>query len=104
MSASAMKQALAEFSKGLCSICDIELVSDEELKEQGCSGNCAKKWAACPLCVGCAAQGFKASSVRKTRTQSKSIVRGQKRARAVLAPRPAATRKGVSEASSDYSE
>jgi hypothetical protein len=75
-SASAMRQPLVEFIKGLCSICGIEQVSDEELKEQGCSGNRAKKWAACPLCVGCAARGFKASSVRKTRFQSKRIVRG----------------------------
>jgi hypothetical protein len=73
-SASAMRQPLVELSKGLCSICGIEQVSDEELKEQGCSGNPAKKWAACPLCVGCAAQGFEASSVRKTRIQSKRIV------------------------------
>jgi hypothetical protein len=91
-----------EFSQGLCSICGIEQVSDEELKEQGCSGNRAKKWATCPLCVGCAAQGFKASCVRKTRAQSKRIARGQKRAHAVPAPRPAAARKGASEA--DYSE
>jgi hypothetical protein len=61
-----MSQPLVNFSKGLCSICGIEQVSDEELKEQVCSGNHAKKWAACPWCVGCAAQGFKASSVRKT--------------------------------------
>jgi hypothetical protein len=58
MSASAMSQPLVNLSKGLCSTCGIEQVSDEELKEQGCSGNHAKKWAACPLCVGCAAQGF----------------------------------------------
>jgi hypothetical protein len=102
MSASAAKQPLVEFSKGLCSICGVEQVSGEELKEQGCSGNRAKKWAACQLCVGCAAQGFKASSVRKTRTQIKRIVRGQERVRAVPAPRPAAARKGASEA--DYSE
>jgi hypothetical protein len=91
-----------EFSKGLCSICGIEQVSDEDLKEQGCSGNHAKQWALCPLCFGCAAQGFKASSVRKTRAQCKRIVRGQKRARAVSAPRSAAPRKSASEA--DYSE
>jgi hypothetical protein len=42
MSASAMKQPLVQFSKGLCSICGIELVSDEELREQGCSGHRAK--------------------------------------------------------------
>jgi hypothetical protein len=78
MSASAMSQPLVNFSKGLCSICGIEQVSDEELKEQGCSGNHAKKWAACPSCVEYAAQGLKASSVRKTRIQSKRIVRGQK--------------------------
>jgi hypothetical protein len=58
------------FSKGLCSVCGIEQVSDEELKEQGCSGNHAKKWAACPLCVGGAAHGLKASSVRKSKMQS----------------------------------
>jgi hypothetical protein len=104
MSASAMSQPLVNFSTSLCSICGIEQVSDEELKEQGCSGNHAKKWAACPLCVGCAVQGFKARSVRKTRFQSKRIVRGQERARAVPAPRPAAARKGASEASSDCSE
>jgi hypothetical protein len=51
-----------------------------------------------------AAQGFKASSVRNTRIQSKRIVRGHKLARAVPAPRPAAAHKGASEASSDYSE
>jgi hypothetical protein len=89
MSASAM-QPLVEFSKGLYSICGIEEESDEELREQGCSGNCAKKWAACPLCVGCAEQGFKACSLRKTKTQSKRIIQGQERARAVPAPRPAA--------------
>jgi hypothetical protein len=99
-----MSQPLVNFSKGLCSICGIEQVSDEELKEHGCSGNHAKRWAACPLCVGCAAHGFKASSVRKTRIQSKRIVRGQKLARAVPAPHPAAAHKGASEASSDYSE
>jgi hypothetical protein len=104
MSASAIKQPLVEFNKGLCSICGIEQVSDEELKEQGCSGNRAKKWAACPLCDGCATQGFKASSVRKTTIQSKRIVQGRKRVRAVPAPRPAAARKGASETSSDYSE
>jgi hypothetical protein len=104
MSASAMKQPLVEFSKGLFSIFGMEQVSDEELKEQGYSGNRAKKWAACPLCVGCAAQGFKASSVRKTRTQSKRIAREQNCARAVPAPRLAAARKGASEASSDYGE
>jgi hypothetical protein len=104
MSASAMSQPLVNFIKGLCSICGNEQVSDEELKEQGCSGNHTKKWAACPLCVGCAAQGFKASSVRETRIQSKKIVRGQKRAHAVPAPRPAAAHKGVSKASSDSSE
>jgi hypothetical protein len=97
MSASGMSQPLVNFSKGLRSICGIEQVSDEELKEQGCSDDHAKKWAACPLCVGCAAQGFKASSVRKTRIQSKRIVRGQKRARVVPAPRPAAAHKGDSE-------
>jgi hypothetical protein len=101
-SASAMKQPLMEFRKDMCSICGIEQVSDEELIEQGCSGNCAKKWAACPMCFGCVAQGFKASFVRKTRTQSKRIVRGQKCARVVPAPRPAAARKGASDA--DYSE
>jgi hypothetical protein len=58
MSASGMSQPLLNFSKGLCSICGIEQVLAEELKEQGCSGNHAKKWAACPLCVGCAGQGF----------------------------------------------
>jgi hypothetical protein len=104
MGASAMNQPLLHFSKGLCSVCGIEQVSGEELKEQGCSGNDAKKWAACPLCVGCAAQGFKASSVRKTRMQSKRVVRGQERAHAVPAPRPAAAHKGASEALSDYSE
>jgi hypothetical protein len=102
MSASAMSQPLVNFSKGLCSICGIEQVSVEELKEHayGCSGNHAKKWAACPLCIGCAVQGFKASSVRKTRIHSKRIVQGQKLARAV----PAAAHKGAFEASSDYSE
>jgi hypothetical protein len=104
ISAIAMNQPLMHFSIGLCSVCVIEQVWDEELKEQGCSGNHAKKWAACPLCVGGAAQGFKASSVRKTKMQSKRVVRGQKRARAVPAPRPAAAHKGASEASSDYSE
>jgi hypothetical protein len=104
MSASAMSQPLVNLSKGLCSICGIEQVSDEELKEQGCSGNHAKKWAACPLCAGCAAQGFKASSVRKTRIQSKRIVQGQKRARAVPTPRPVAAHKSASGASSDQSE
>jgi hypothetical protein len=74
MGASAMNQPLVHFSKGLCSVCGIEQVSDEELKEQGCSGNHAKKWAACPLCVGCAELGFKASSVRTTRMQSKRVV------------------------------
>jgi hypothetical protein len=69
MSASGMSQPLVNFSNGLCSICGIEQVLDEELKEHGCSGNHAKKWAACPLCVGCAAQGFKASSVRKFRAR-----------------------------------
>jgi hypothetical protein len=67
MGASAMNQPLVHFSRGLCSVYGIEQVSDEELKEQGCSGNLAKKWGGCPLCVGCAAQGFKPSSVRKTR-------------------------------------
>jgi hypothetical protein len=104
MGASAMNQPLVHFSKGLCSECGIEQVSDEELKEQGCSGNHAKKWAACSLCVGGAAHGFKASSVRKTKMQSKRVVRGQKRALAVPALRPAAAHKGASEASSDYSE
>jgi ribosomal protein L37E len=99
-----MSQPLVNFSKGLCSICGFEQVLGEDLKEQGCSGNHAMKWAACPLCVGCAAQGFKASSVRKTRIQSKRIVRGQKLARAVQALRPAAVHKGASEASSNYSE
>jgi hypothetical protein len=103
MSASAMNEPLVRFSKGLCSMCGIEQVSDEDLKEQGCGGNHTAKWAACPLCVECAAHGFKASSMRKTRTQSKRIVRGEKRARAVPAPRPAAAQ-GASEASSDYSE
>jgi hypothetical protein len=65
MGASAMNQPLLHFSKGLCSVCGIEQVSDEVLKEQGCSGNLAKKWAVFQLCVGGAAQGFKASSVRK---------------------------------------
>jgi hypothetical protein len=69
MSASAMNQPLVVFSKGLCSICGIEQVSDEGLEEQGCSGRRANKWTVCPLCVGCAAQGFKASTVRKTREQ-----------------------------------
>jgi hypothetical protein len=78
MSASAMSQPLVNFSKGLCSICGIEQVWDEELKQHSCSSDHAKKWAVCPLCVGCAAQGFKASSVRKSRVQSKRIVRGQK--------------------------
>jgi hypothetical protein len=55
MGASAMNQPLVHFSKGVCSVCGIEQVSDEELKEQGCSGNHAKKWAVCPLWVGCAA-------------------------------------------------
>jgi hypothetical protein len=100
MSASAMSQPLVIFSKGLCSICGIERVWGEELKKHGCSSNHAKKWAACPLCVGCAAQGFKASSVRKSRVQNKRIVRGQKLARAVPALHPAAAKK----ASSDYSE
>jgi hypothetical protein len=106
MSGSAMSQPLVNFSKGMCSICGIEHLSDKELKEHayGCSGNHAKKWAACPLCVGCAVQGFKASSVRKTRIQSKRIVRGQKLARAVPAPRPAGAHKGALEASSDYSK
>jgi hypothetical protein len=103
MSASALKQPLVQFSKVLCSICCIEQVSDEELKERGCSG-IQLKWAACPLCVGCAAKGFKASSVGKTRLQSKRIVRGQKRARVVPAPRAAAARKEASEATSDLSE
>jgi hypothetical protein len=81
MSASAMSQPLVNFSKGLCSICGIEQVLDEDLKEHGCSGTHAKKWAACPLCVGCAAQGFQANYVRKTRIQSKRIVRGHELAR-----------------------
>jgi hypothetical protein len=104
MGASAMNQPLVHFSKGLCSVCGIEQVSDEELQEQGCSGDHAKKWAACPLCIGCAAQDFKSSSVKKTRVQSNRVVRGQKRARAVPAPHPAAAHKGASEESSDYSE
>jgi hypothetical protein len=79
-------------------------VSDEELKKHGCSGNHAKKGAACPLCVGCAAQGFKARSVRETKIQSKRIVRGQKLARTVPAPRPAPVHKGASEASYGYGE
>jgi hypothetical protein len=73
-----MKQPLVDFSKGLLSICGIEQLSDEELKGQSCSGNHAKRWAACPFRVGCAAQGLKASSVRKSRIQSKRIVRGQR--------------------------
>jgi hypothetical protein len=104
MGASAMNQPLVHFSKGLCSVCGIEQVSDEELKEQGCSGNDAKKWAAFPLCVGGAVQGFKASSVKKTKMQSKRVVRGQKGVRAVPPPRPAAAYKGASDASSDYSK
>jgi hypothetical protein len=55
MSASAMSQPLVNFSKSLCSTCGIEQVSDEELKEHGCSCNHAKKWAACPLDVLCRA-------------------------------------------------
>jgi hypothetical protein len=55
MSASATSQPLVNFKEGLCSICVIEQVSDEELKEHGCSGNHAKKWAACPLCIVCCA-------------------------------------------------
>jgi hypothetical protein len=93
-----------EFSEGLCSIWGIEQVSDEELKEQGCSANLAKKRAACPSCGGCAAQGFKGTSVRKTRIQSKRIVRGQTCARAVPVPRPAAALQGASEASSGRSK
>jgi hypothetical protein len=104
MSASAMNQPLVVFSKGLCSICGIEQVSDEGLEEQGCSSSRANKWTVCPLCVGCAAQGFKASSVRKTREQSTRAVREQKRARAMQAARAAAVRKGTSEASFDWSE
>jgi hypothetical protein len=72
-----MSQPLVNCSKGWCSICGIEQVSDEDLKEHGCSGNHAKKWAACPFCVRCAAQGFEASSVRKIRVQGKRIVQGQ---------------------------
>jgi hypothetical protein len=101
MSASAMNEPLVVFSKGLCSI---EQVSDEGLEEQGCSGSRAKKWTVCPLCVGCAAQGFKASSVRKTREQSTWAVRAQKRARAVQAARAASVRKGTSETSFEWSE
>jgi hypothetical protein len=59
MSASAMSQPLVNCSKGWCSICGIEQVSDEELKEHGCSGNHAKKWAACPLCVRCVGRALK---------------------------------------------
>jgi hypothetical protein len=39
----AMNQPLVHFGKGLCSVCGIEQVWYEELKEQGCSGNHAKK-------------------------------------------------------------
>jgi hypothetical protein len=52
MSASAMNQPLVRFSKDLCSICGIEQVSDEDLKEQGCGGNHAAKWAACHCALG----------------------------------------------------
>jgi hypothetical protein len=53
MGASAMNQPLMHFRQGLCSVCGMEQVSDEELKEQGYSGSHAKEWAACPLCPLC---------------------------------------------------
>jgi hypothetical protein len=86
MSKSAISLPLVQFNQGLCSVCGVEQVPGDALKQQGCSGNTAKSWSVYPLCEACAVQGIEATSVRKTKAKSKRSARAKKRAR----PAPAA--------------
>jgi hypothetical protein len=87
MSNSAISLPLVQFKKGLCSVCGVEQVPGDALKQQGCSGNTAKSWSVYPLCEACAAHIFKAISVCKTKAQSKRSARAKKRARPATAAR-----------------
>jgi hypothetical protein len=80
MNKTAFKLPLVHFERGVCSICGVEKISDDARKEQGCSGNSVKSWAAYPLCLVCVAQGLQATAMHKTKAQRKRNVRAQKRA------------------------
>jgi hypothetical protein len=95
MSKSAISLPHVQFNNGLCSVCCVEQVPGDALKQQGCSGNTAKSWSVYPLCEACAVRGFEATSVGKTKAQSKRSARANKRAW----PAPAARHNGSVSAS-----
>jgi hypothetical protein len=80
MSKSAINLPLIQFNRGLCSVCGVNQVPDDMLKQQGCGGNTAKSWIVYPLCEACAMQGVETTSVRQTKAQGKRSARSKKRA------------------------
>jgi hypothetical protein len=81
MSKSAINLPLVHFNKGLSSVCGVNQVPNDVLKQQGCCGNTAKSWSVYPFCEACAVRGFETTSVRQTNcAKSKRSARAKKRA------------------------
>jgi hypothetical protein len=71
MSKSAIYLPFVQINKGLCSVCGVNQVPDDVLKEQGCSGETAESWSVYSLCEACAVRGYETTFVRQTKAQSK---------------------------------